>query len=53
MSVMSEEIKRLRRELAGYEATCERAIAGDLACPVIEDFLRGFSQRTNDGGYKP
>ncbi len=45
-----EEIKRLRRELAAYQATCERAIANKKSCPVIEDFLHGFYKRTNDNG---
>jgi DNA-binding transcriptional MerR regulator len=45
-----EEIKRLRRELAAYKATCERAIANKKSCPVIEDFLHGFYKRTNTNG---
>jgi MerR family mercuric resistance operon transcriptional regulator len=44
------EIKRLRRELAAYKATCERAIANNKSCPVIEDFLHGFYKRTNTNG---
>ncbi len=46
------EIKRLRRELAVYKATGERAIADDKARPVIEDFLQGSYQRTGNGGNK-
>ena len=53
MSVMSGEIKRLRRELVVYEATCERAIANNQARPIIEDFPWGFSERTDNGGYEP
>lgn len=43
------EVKRLRRELTAYKATCERAIANIKACPVIEDFLHSFYKRTNNG----
>jgi DNA-binding transcriptional MerR regulator len=45
-----EELKRLRRELAAYKATCEQAIANKKSCPVIEDFLHGFYKRTNTNG---
>lgn len=46
------EVRRLRRELAAYKATCEWAIANKKACPVIEDFLQSFYKRTNNGGSK-
>ena len=47
-----EEIKRLRRELSAYKAECERAIARQESCPVIEDFIHPRARRRRGTGEK-
>ncbi len=47
-----EEIKRLRQELSAYKTECERAIARQESCPVIEDFIHPRARHRRGTGEK-